>query len=202
MSIKDVENAENDMNDRNGADIPVAKFLSPHGIKGYITLKSFTSPEENIFSYKSTCDANGNAITINRQGKKNDSFIVSVEQIADRNQAEKLNGSLLYIRKEDLADINSEKEFYYINLVGLDVLSKIDNNKVGKIISVENYGAGDLLEIEFLDNKKELFIFSEKNFPEVNIENGFVIADFPETITVQDNRKKNFKSRKNNKSNK
>jgi len=198
MSIKDIEDAENNVDDKGNAYIPVAKLLSPHGIKGYITLKSFTSPEANIFSYKKLYDSDSNEIIIHKQGKKNDSFIISVDNIADRNDAENLNGNLLYIEKDDLADIKNDKEFYYINLVGLDVLSKTDNKKVGEITSVENYGAGDLLEIKFLNDKKELYIFSERTFSEVNIEEGYIIADFPEVITVQDNRKKNKKNPKNN----
>lgn len=168
--------------------ITVAKFLSPHGVNGYISLRSFTSPDLNIFSYKNLYDSNGNNVSVEKKGSKKDCFIVSVAGVNDRNKAEKLNGSLIYIKHEDLPDIDSEEEYYHIDLVGLDVICSETNKKVGQIISVNDYGAGDLLEIKFLNGKKELYIFSNENFPKVDIKNNYVIYNFPEIIMVQENK--------------
>jgi ribosomal 30S subunit maturation factor RimM len=41
---------------------------------------------------------------------------------------------------------------------------------VGRVVSVVNFGAGDLLEIYFQkSSKNEFFRFTEQNFPSVNI---------------------------------
>ena len=73
-----------------------------------------------------------------------------------------------YLKKEELQP-TKDNEFYFHDLEGLDVIDN-KNEKVGKVISVVNFGAGDLLEILFHKSKKnEFFRFTEQNFPIVNI---------------------------------
>jgi len=47
----------------------------------------------------------------------------------------------------------AEGEYYHADLIGLAVVST-DGDPVGAVVSVENFGAGDVVEIERPDGKR------------------------------------------------
>jgi ribosomal 30S subunit maturation factor RimM len=50
-----------------------------------------------------------------------------------------------------------------------------NNEKIGIVKSVQNFGASDLLEIQlFSTNKTEFFVFNDATVPEVNIEKKYL----------------------------
>ena len=94
--------------------------------------------------------------------------IVFINDIDNRTNAEIFVNKNIYLKKEELQPTD-DNEFYFHDLEGLDVIDN-KNEIVGKVISVVNFGAGDLLEILFLkSNKNEFFRFTEQNFPSINI---------------------------------
>ncbi len=94
-----------------------------------------------------------------------------------------------YLLKKDQLAENAEGEFYYADLIDLDVINNEDI-KIGKIINMADYGAGAIAEIEFnkLAKQKEkvqMFSFYDKIFPEVNLEEGFVRIILPEFAEIK-----------------
>ncbi len=73
-------------------------------------------------------------------------WLAEVEGISDRNDAEKLRGTELYINKDLLPEANKD-EFYIADLIGLSCIDNAQKH-IGKIIAVENFGASDLLDIK------------------------------------------------------
>jgi 16S rRNA processing protein RimM len=83
--------------------------------------------------------------------------IARFAEIADRSAAEALRGTLLTVPRDALPPLD-EGEYYHADLIGLPCVGA-DGAALGKVAAVENFGAGDLLEIEGLDGKRALIPF-------------------------------------------
>ena len=108
------------------------------------------------------------------QSCNQDMLIAYLDDVNDRNEAELLKGRELYVYRDDFEEPEDE-EFYYEDLVGLRL--KLQNGQeYGEIASMQNYGAGDIVEVKLKKSgKKELLPFTEAIFPNVNIKSGSVI---------------------------
>jgi 16S rRNA processing protein RimM len=128
--------------------ICVAKIVAAHGIKGQVKLKVFAN---DLSIYKKFLLKNNEILLLNKiQIKSPDVLIAFVSGINDRNLAETLIGTELFITKDQLPPLPDD-EFYYEDLVGIDVI--VDNSKIGIVSGVFNFGAGDFCEIELLSGK-------------------------------------------------
>lgn len=128
--------------------ICVAKIVAAHGIKGQVKIKSFT---ENLSLYKKFLAPNDKIFVLKKiQITSSDILIATVDGISDRNQAEALIGTALFINKDQLPPLPND-EFYYEELVGRDVI--VNNNKIGVVSGVFNFGAGDFCEIKLSSGK-------------------------------------------------
>ena len=180
--------------------ILIAKIISAFGIKGEVKIVAFCEDPLQIEKYP-LFDAKDNPIQIKitnknktvvgSSGSGDPILIVKVSTISDRNQAEAMRGTEFFANREDFKE-TSDDEFYYIDLIGLEV-HDADSKKIGKVLNVQDFGAGGMLEIEFEDEfrktsagknfeKIENFPFSGKIFPEVNLKKGFIKIEFPEII--------------------
>lgn len=143
----------------------VGVISSPYHLKGLVKISSFTQDPKNICNYLCFDNKeNEYRLKFVRMDKKK--IIAKIDGISNRNEAEKVQGTKLYIRKEDLPE-PSEDEYYIDDLIGLDVLDK-DDKVIGKVKAMHNFGAGDIVEIAFKGIKQtELLPFTEEFFPKV-----------------------------------
>lgn len=153
--------------------ILVGVISSAHGIKGDLIVKSYTAPIENIFELQLFDDKNINfplkKIRITSKG-----MICRHNNCKDRNQAEALIGTKLYCTRDELPETN-EEEFYFEDLKHLSVLNST-GKKIGIISEIFNFGAGDLIEVEFSNGSgAEIYPFTKEFFPEVT-KNHVVLA--------------------------
>ncbi|MFU7501622.1 MAG: ribosome maturation factor RimM [Candidatus Tisiphia sp.] len=151
----------------------VGVVSSVHGVQGNVYVKSFTMPNTNIIKMN-LVDELGKEIILKliSQNSKGD-IICRFNKINNRTLAEGLKGCKLFCHRHDFPSL-SEDEFYIEDLRGLLVL---DTNLVaiGKITNVFNFKAGDIIEIEFVSNKKvELFPFNKQFFPVVTKEHAIL----------------------------
>jgi len=72
--------------------------------------------------------------------------------VADRTAAEALRGTALTVPRSTLPPLD-EGEYYHADLIGLLAIST-DGEALGRCIAVENFGAGDVLEIERPDGSR------------------------------------------------
>lgn len=152
--------------------IKAGKIVKVHGIKGEVKLLSYTSPSNNIFSYK-LYDNENNLIEFSQvRNIKGEEFVCKVSGIIDRNEAEDIIGKELFIKREDFKP-SLPAEYYIADLTGLEV--KLNDKIIGHIENVLNYGAGDLIEVYFKSNQEiVMFPFTDEIFPEVNITERYV----------------------------
>ncbi|HJD54434.1 MAG TPA: ribosome maturation factor RimM [Rickettsia endosymbiont of Proechinophthirus fluctus] len=143
--------------------ILVGVIKSCHGIKGHVMLKSFTDPATKILERNLVNESGANIhiklISQNAKGK----LICTFNDIATRNEAEHLKGYKIFCLRASLPELE-EDEFYIADLTHLPVLNQ-DHKEIGKIKNILNFGAGDIIEIEFSDQTTELLPFNKEFFP-------------------------------------
>ena len=148
--------------------IQVGKIGRPKGTKGLLRLHCFLNDNRDINQFQKFYLKHETIIKVKLVSFDSKSPLVTINDISDRNQVEVYVNQYIYLQKEKLSP-TQENEFYFHDLEGLDVVNQ-QNEIVGKVESVVNFGAGDLLEIYFLkSSKKEFFRFTETNFPKVDI---------------------------------
>ena len=142
--------------DRSEHRIALAAVAGAHGIKGELRLKLFSNSVESLAAQQKLYigGAERRLLAIRDGGK---TAVARFEGVADRSAAEALRGSLVEIDRTALPPLE-EDEYYHVDLIGLPAMDR-DGNEVGTIVAVENYGAGDLLDIELRDGRRSLIPF-------------------------------------------
>jgi 16S rRNA processing protein RimM len=115
-----------------------------------VRLKLFTDSAEGLKRYASF-DADGRTLTLKSVRQAGAGAIASFAEVPDRTAAEALRGKALTVPREALPPLE-EGEYYHIDLIGLPVVTP-GGDSVGAVATVENFGAGDVLDIEKPDGK-------------------------------------------------
>jgi 16S rRNA processing protein RimM len=167
-----------------GADaecIVVARIGAAHGVRGEVRLKSFTADPLAVRSYGPLTAETGRVFTIKTAraaaGKTPEMLVVTLEGVTTRDAAEALNGVELFLPRDRLPETEAD-EFYHADLIGLDAVGT-DQQVLGTIIAVHNFGAGDLLEIAPSAGKTVFVPFTRAVVPEIDIAGGRVIVEPP-----------------------
>ena len=126
--------------------ICVGQIGAPHGLRGEVRLRSFTSDESAIAKYGPLETDDGRSLRILSLRGAKGQFIARLADIGDRNAAEELVNLNLYIPRDRLPDPGDPDEFYHADLVGLAVVDR-DGERVGTVVAIHNFGAADLIEI-------------------------------------------------------
>ncbi len=124
--------------------VTLAAISGAHSLTGEVRLKLFG---EGVGSLKRFHAFNNGALTLEKlkdDGKGG--AIARFAEVTDRTQAERLRGTALTVPRDALPPL-AEGEYYYTDLLGLPAIST-DGAALGTCIAVENFGAGDVLEIQ------------------------------------------------------
>jgi 16S rRNA processing protein RimM len=106
-----------------------------------------------------------------------DMFVARIKGVDDRNAAEALRNLRLYVPRERLGK-TGEDEFFHADLIGLAV-SDTGGAPLGRIVAVENFGAGDLIEIAPPSGASFYLPFTKRAVPLVDIAGQRVVVDPP-----------------------
>jgi 16S rRNA processing protein RimM len=163
----------------------LGEITGVHGIRGDLLVRSYTQAPEAIASYGPLADASGARHFSLKVVRSTDKGIVArIEGIADRTAAEKLRGTKLFIDRAQLPETEAS-EFYHADLIGLKAVSE-DGAHLGEIVSVQNFGAGDLLELKPVSGAATEFIpFEDQWVPRVDLESGLVVINQPVTVEAE-----------------
>lgn len=130
--------------------ITLAAVTGAHGLKGEVRLKLFTDSAEGLKAY-ARFDADGRALTLQSVRQAGAGAIARFKEVPDRSAAEALRGTTLTVQREALPPLD-EGEYYHADLIGLPVVTSAGDS-AGIVTAVENFGAGDVLDIEKPDGK-------------------------------------------------
>lgn len=160
----------------------VAQIGAAHGLKGEVRLRSFTEDPAAVARYGALeAEDRSRSFEIEKLREAKDAFVARLRGIDDRNAAEALRNVRLYVPRERLPE-PGEEEFYHADLIGLAATLK-DGTPYGEVIAVENFGAGDILEIRRADGATEMLPFTEAVVPKVDLDAGTLVVDPPSEAT-------------------
>ena len=156
--------------------VTLAAVTGAHGVTGEVRLKLFG---EGLEAFSVHRRFNVGALTLSKlrdDGKGG--AIARFAEIPDRTAAEALRGTVLTVPRSALPPLD-EGEYYHADLLGLAAVSEA-GEPLGTVIAVENFGAGDIVEIERADGKRFMVPMREDAVPEWNAERLVVSRDFAE----------------------
>lgn len=168
-------------NERAGL-VLLGRINSAQGLRGEVRVTSYTARPEDIVAYGPLTDQKGRAFTVEEMRViKGSVLAVRLAGVADRTAAEALKGTELYVEKARLPETAGD-EWYYDDLVGLIAVAP-DGAEIGDVVAVQNYGAGDLLEIRLKDSRQTAFVpFTAEAAPDVDVKAGRITVVMPVEI--------------------
>ncbi len=155
--------------------ILVGRVAGAFGVKGEVRITAYTEDPTALTRYRDLKRQDGSpAVTLLSGRAQKGAVIGRAKEIATREEAEALRGLELYVPRALLPDPD-EDEYYFTDLIGLAAVD-LDGSPVGRIKSVQNFGAGDLLEIEPESGPSWWHPFTREAVPEVRIAEGVVVV--------------------------
>ncbi len=163
-----------------GALIMVGRVAGAFGVKGEVRITTFTADPLALVDYKTLLREDGTpGLTLMGGRVAKGSVVCRAQEIETRDQAEAARGLKLYISREILPDPEDEDEYYVTDLIGLDVVDTA-GELLGRVRSVHDFGAGDLLEIEPVQGPSWWLPFTRDAVPEVSLAARRVVGVKPE----------------------
>ena len=156
--------------------VTLAAVTGAHGVTGEVRLKLFG---EGLEAFSVHRRFNDGALTLSKlrdDGKGG--AIARFAELPDRTAAEKLRGTPLTVPRSALPPLD-EGEYYHIDLIGLAAVTQA-GEPLGTVVAVENFGAGDILEIERPDGKHFMVPMRTEAVPEWDSERLVIAHDFVE----------------------
>lgn len=156
----------------------LGEIVAAHGVKGAVRVKSYAATPEDLVAYGALTDASGRrrfALTL--VGESRGTLIAAIEGVHDRNAAEALCGTRLYVGRDALPPPEPDG-YYHVDLIGLGVVDRA-GAPIGRVRAVLDLPAGDVLEIERDDGGELLLPFTRAVVPSVDLEAGVIVVDPP-----------------------
>jgi 16S rRNA processing protein RimM len=142
--------------------VTLAAISGAHGITGEVRLKLFG---EGVAALKRYSTFNDGKLTLEKlRDDTKGGAIARFAEVTDRTAAEALRGTVIAVPRSTLPPL-AEGEYYYADLIGLPAVSTTGED-LGHCIAVDNYGAGDILEIERPDKKRFMVPMKAEAVPE------------------------------------
>jgi 16S rRNA processing protein RimM len=135
--------------------VALAAIAGAHGVSGEVRLKLFAASLDSLKRHKQV--RVGDRLVTLASLKGDRTPIARFAEISDRTAAEALRGQLLTVPRSALPPLE-EGEYYHSDLIGLPCESA-SGELLGRVVAVEDFGAGDLLEIEMPDGRRALIPF-------------------------------------------
>jgi 16S rRNA processing protein RimM len=135
--------------------VALAAIAGAHGIGGEVRLKLFAESADSLKRHKQV--RVGERLLTLAALKGDRTPIARFAEIADRTAAEALRGQLLTVPRSALPPLE-EGEYYHADLIGLPCESAA-GEPLGQVVAVEDFGAGDILEIEKPDGRRAMVPF-------------------------------------------
>lgn len=165
-------------------NVVLGAVIGAHGLKGEVKVKTFTHLPEKLGAYGKLSTADGRAFTVKElRATKPDEAVARFAEIADRNAAEALKGTELFVSRAALPQA-ADDEFYHTDLIGLRAEDR-EGRVLGTVSALHNFGASDVIEIARDDGDTVMLPFTREIVPVIEIEAGRVIISAPEEVEAE-----------------
>ncbi len=163
-----------------GGRILLGRIVAAHGVRGEVLVRSYAEEPEAIGAYGPLFAPTANRTFELRVLRVTTKGVVArIGGIGDRNAAEALVGTDLYVDRTQLPSAG-ENEYYHADLIGLLAVAP-DGSEIGRVVAVHNFGAGDLIEVALAPSRRTEHIpFRDRFVPEVDVPAGKIVVILPE----------------------
>jgi 16S rRNA processing protein RimM len=160
--------------------IQVAVVGGAFGVRGEVRITTYTEDPQAIVRYRDLLRQDGSpAFTVLSARPAKAGVVARVKEVTTPEQADALRGVKLYVPREALPAVEDEDEFYLADLIGLAVETPA-GDALGKVKDVQNFGAGDLLEIAPAAGGPTWWLpFTREAVPDVKLGEGRLVAVRP-----------------------
>lgn len=163
--------------------VELGVITGARGLKGEVRITAYTALPEDIAAYGPLADESGSRsfrlLSVKSTGKGGGSVLAArLEGVTSREAAEALKGTRLFVDRSVLP-APDEESWYAHDLVGLTVEDE-NGKRLGRVKAVQDFGAGDLLEIAFEGRRSELLPFVRAFVPHVDLAGGRLVVTLPE----------------------
>ncbi len=171
------------MGRRDSSTVEVGEIAGPHGVRGEVKLKSYLvgnlhlGKMSDVYLLLPGGKKIKKKLLSARQGPKGP--LLTIDGVNDRDEVEKLKGAIVEADSE-LLPPEDENEYYWIDIIGLKVVSA-DNEEIGEVTNLME-GAGQDLLIVNHQGREVMVPFVEPIVVEVDVEAGKVTIDPPEGL--------------------
>lgn len=173
--------------------ILVGVILGAHGVRGDVRVRSFTSDPKSLFKFKAVTDESGKrVVALKHKGAAKGDFIVSLADVKDKDAADALRGTKLFVERAALPKTR-KREYYEVDLVGIKVLT-VEGKTLGEVQALHDYGAGPFLEINPSKGQSFMLPFNDVFVPDVDLESDIITAFIPEGWLSEEPKPKKGKS--------
>jgi len=143
---------------KSDAPVTLAVITGAHGVTGEVRLKLFTGDLSGYASF------NRGSLTL----KSLRNGIARFAEVPDRNAAERLRGTELTVPRSALPPLE-EGEYYHADILGLAAVSTT-GEPLGVVVAIDDFGAGDVIEVERPDRKRFMVPMRADAVPEWDAE--------------------------------
>jgi 16S rRNA processing protein RimM len=154
----------------------VGAVATAHGVRGALKLRCFTERPEDVAAYGPVYDQRGQRLfELEVIGQARGGVLAKATGIDDRDSAEALRGTRLYVPRSALPE-PAPDEFYHADLEGLEA-RRPDGSHLGVVRALANYGAGDLIEVQADDGRVLTLPFDRATVPEIDLDAGHLVVE-------------------------
>ena len=160
--------------------IVIGRITSTHGVKGWVSIESYSSNKKDIFNYKLFLNNNKKFTIIDVSDYKlmPKKIILKIKNIDSIDTAETLLGYQIYTKSNQLNELD-EDEYYWNKLIGCNVYTDENNLLLGKVTSIIRNISSDILVIKHKENKEEILIpFIKTYLQDVNLKEKIIKVDW------------------------
>ena len=148
----------------------VGKISGVHGVKGAVRLRSFLETPRDIIENTDLVFLDGCGVPPRRFSHNHkEDLVCFFDDVTNRTQAEALKGKKIYIPREKMPTLADDNAYYHTDLIDMAVWA--NDQKIGHVLHVENYGAGDFLEIKGLNDERYTLPFQDFCIEQINQDN-------------------------------
>ncbi len=161
----------------------LGRAIGARGLKGEVRIKTFTEDPLAIGAYGPLQDeARTRQFEISNVQTAKDGVVARLKGVSTREQADALKGVEFFVDRDRLPDVEDDSTFYFEDLIGLVAINE-NGSALGQVVAVQNFGAGDLLEVRPATGGATVLVpFTREIVPDIDKEAGWLLMLAPEGI--------------------
>ena len=167
---------------RDDTAVCLGAIAGAHGVRGDVRIKTFTEDPLDIAAYGPVRTEDGRTFTFGAIREAKGGVVASLEGVKDRDEADALKGTRLYVDRDRLGEPEEDDTWYHADLIGLEVRLE-DGTKLGEVAAIHDFGAGDLVDVRLEGSRKTVLLpFTAEVVPKVDIAAGVITVVPPDGL--------------------